>query len=153
MKTIGLDSWSRFLADAQDRARDPDTVAAVEKSRRPPDPAKDAIRPSTHRDRDRHWCRGYRGGGAARLRAAGGALLRQVLPKAGSRTGNAAEEPGAGAATAERPTGTTGSGGSKSETGATNSPPRTERTPISRQKQDGHIHTAIFAGLRRAGIA
>jgi hypothetical protein len=33
MKAIGLDRWPRFLADAQDRARDPATVAAVEKSR------------------------------------------------------------------------------------------------------------------------
>jgi hypothetical protein len=42
------------------------------------------------------------GGGAAILRAAGGALLRQLLPRAGSRTGSAAEEPSAGAADAEK---------------------------------------------------
>jgi hypothetical protein len=29
MKAVGLDSWPRFVADAQARARDPATVAAI----------------------------------------------------------------------------------------------------------------------------
>ena len=33
MQGIGIDRWQRFLADAQERASDPATVAAVEKSR------------------------------------------------------------------------------------------------------------------------
>jgi hypothetical protein len=37
MKAVGLDRWARFIADAQSRARDPATVAAIEKSLRPPD--------------------------------------------------------------------------------------------------------------------
>ena len=103
MKAIGLDSWPSFLADAQDRARDPGTVAAVEKSRRPPDPAKDAIRPVYPIETAIGiGAAGIVGGGAAVIRAAGGALLRRVLPKAGSRTGNAAEEPATGAGNAEK---------------------------------------------------
>jgi hypothetical protein len=104
MKAVGLDSWPRFLADAQDRARDPETVAAVEKSRRPPDPAKDAIRPVYPIETAIGiGAAGVVGGGAAILRAAGGALLRQVLPKAGSRSGSVAEESAAGAENAEKP--------------------------------------------------
>jgi hypothetical protein len=45
MKAVGLDSWPRFVADAQARARDPATVAAIEKSLQPPDLKKDAITP------------------------------------------------------------------------------------------------------------
>ena len=45
MQTIGLDRWPRFLADAQERARDPATVAAIQKSQSPPGLRKDAIRP------------------------------------------------------------------------------------------------------------
>jgi hypothetical protein len=41
MQTVGLDRWQRFLSDAQDRARDPATVAAVETSR--PPPSSDAV--------------------------------------------------------------------------------------------------------------
>jgi hypothetical protein len=37
MQAVGLYQWPRFVADAQTRARDPATVAAVENSRRPPD--------------------------------------------------------------------------------------------------------------------
>jgi hypothetical protein len=45
MKAVGLDSWPSFVADAQARARDPATVAAIEKSLQPPDLKKDAITP------------------------------------------------------------------------------------------------------------
>jgi hypothetical protein len=45
MKRVGLDRWPRFVADAQTRARDPATEAAIEKSLKPIDPQRDAIRP------------------------------------------------------------------------------------------------------------
>jgi hypothetical protein len=104
MKAVGLDSWTRFLADAQDRARDAETVAAVEKSRRPPDPAKDAIRPVYPLETAIGiGAAGVVGGGAAIVRAAGGALLRQVLPTGGSRTRSVVEESADEAANAEKP--------------------------------------------------
>jgi hypothetical protein len=104
MKTIGLDSWSRFLADAQDRARDPETVAAIKRSQQPPDPGRDAIRPVYPVETAIGFAAAIMtGGSSAGARVAGGALLRQILPKAGSRTGNAAEESAAGAANAEEP--------------------------------------------------
>ena len=103
MKTIGLDSWPRFLADAQDRARDPETVAAVEKSRRPPDPAKDAIRPVYPVETLLGiGAAGIVGGGAAVVRAVGASLLRQVLPKGSSRAGSFAEEATGEAVNAEK---------------------------------------------------
>ncbi len=46
IRLIGLDRWPRFLADAAERAHDPATIAAIEKSRQPPDLARDAIKPS-----------------------------------------------------------------------------------------------------------
>jgi len=45
MIAVDLDRWPRFVADAQARAAAPATVAAIEKSRLPPDLGKDAIRP------------------------------------------------------------------------------------------------------------
>ncbi len=45
IQTIGIDYWPRFVADASARAGDPATQAVIEKSRQPPDPTRDAIRP------------------------------------------------------------------------------------------------------------
>ncbi len=42
---VGLDRWSRFLTDAESRAGDLETKAAVENSRPPPEPAEDAVSP------------------------------------------------------------------------------------------------------------
>jgi len=79
MQAIGLDRWPQFLADAQERARDPATVAAVDKSRQPPDPGKDAIRPVYPLETAIRI--GVAGSAAAVARAAGGAILRQLLPR------------------------------------------------------------------------
>jgi hypothetical protein len=45
MTAVGLDGWPRFVADAQARAREKATLAAIQKSLQPPDIRKDAIRP------------------------------------------------------------------------------------------------------------
>lgn len=45
IQQVGLDRWARFLDDAERRADNPATAAAVEKSRQPTTPGKDAIRP------------------------------------------------------------------------------------------------------------
>jgi hypothetical protein len=105
MQAIGLDRWPRFLADAQDRARDPETIAAVEKSRQLRDPGRDAIRPVYPVGTLLGiGAAGIVGGVAAAARVAGGAILRQVLPKASSRTGgSAAEESADEAVNAEKP--------------------------------------------------
>ena len=82
MQAIGLDRWPRFLADAQERAHDPATVAAIEKSGQPPDLGKDAIRPVYPVEILLGiGAAGVAGGVAAVARAAGGAILQQVLPE------------------------------------------------------------------------
>jgi hypothetical protein len=86
MQTVGLDRWPRFLADAQERARAPATVAAIEKSRQRPDPGKDAIRPVYPVETlFGIGAAGIAGGAAAAARAAvpaiGGAILKQALPE------------------------------------------------------------------------
>jgi hypothetical protein len=45
MTAVGLDGWPRFVADAQARAHEKATLAAIQKSLQPPDIRKDAIRP------------------------------------------------------------------------------------------------------------
>ena len=92
MKAIGLDRWPQFLADAQERARDPATVAAVEKSRQAPDIGKigrDAIRSVPFSPVEVVSGVGTAilagKGAAAAARAAGAAILRRVLPKSQSR--------------------------------------------------------------------
>lgn len=78
---VGLDRWFGFLADARQRADDPATVAAAEESNRTPDPAKDAIRPVYPVETLLGvGTAGLAGGVAAAARAAGGAILRQILP-------------------------------------------------------------------------
>ena len=42
----GLDRWSAFVADAEQRARDSATTVAIEKSEQPPNPRKDTITPT-----------------------------------------------------------------------------------------------------------
>lgn len=48
MQTVGLGRWRWFLEDAQARANEPSTVAALEKSQKRTDPHNDAIRPVDH---------------------------------------------------------------------------------------------------------
>ena len=41
VQAVGLNRWSRFMADAHDRARDPATIAAIETAHQPPAIPKD----------------------------------------------------------------------------------------------------------------
>ena len=78
---VGLDRWSAFVADASQRVSDPATIAAIEKSEQPPDPRKDAITPVYPLERLAVIAAtAMTGGVAAGLRAAGGAILRQMKP-------------------------------------------------------------------------
>jgi hypothetical protein len=78
---IGLDRWRSFLADAQQRADDPAAVTALEMSQTPPDVAKDAIRPAYPVETAMGIAAtAITGGTAAAVRAAGGAVLRQIMP-------------------------------------------------------------------------
>lgn len=80
IKIVGIDRWLRFVADASERARDPATQAAIETSRQPPDPARDAIRPVYPIEIAIGVATvGIAGGAAAAARAVGSAILRQVL--------------------------------------------------------------------------
>lgn len=82
IQTVGLDRWRRFLADAQDRSRDAATIAAVEDSRMPSDTSKDAIRPVYPLETAIGIvAAGIAGGAVAGVRAAGGAILRQIAPE------------------------------------------------------------------------
>ena len=101
IKAVGVDQWPRFVADAAERARDPATQAAIERSRQPPAPARDAIRPVYPVE----TAIGVIGAGVvsgvgAAARAVGGAILKQVAP--GSRP-VAGGTPGGGTAVAEKP--------------------------------------------------
>ena len=81
MQTVGLDRWQRFLSDAQDRARDPATVTAIEKSRLSADPSKDAIKAVYPIEAGAEIiAAAITGGALPALRAAGGAFFRQILP-------------------------------------------------------------------------
>ncbi len=118
IQAVGINQWPRFVADAAERARDPATQAAIEKSRQPPDPALDAIRPVYPVETAIGVAAaGIAGGAAAAARAVGGAILKQVLP--------------------EKPTGTPAT--DRTKPSATTSSTVVEAPPISRQKQDGHV--------------
>jgi hypothetical protein len=81
IQAVGLDRWPRFLADAQDRARKPSTVAALERSKQPPDPSRDAIRPVYPVETMLGIAAtGIAGGSMATVRAMGVAILKQMLP-------------------------------------------------------------------------
>jgi len=104
MEAVGIQQWPRFVADAQERARDPATQAAIEQSRRPPAPGRDAIRPVYPLETLAGiGAAGLIGGAGAALRSAGGAALRHILteksqPPMGRSVPNVAE-----GATAEKP--------------------------------------------------
>lgn len=87
MQSVGIEQWPRFVADAAERARDPATQAAIEKSRQPPGPGRDAIRPVYPLETLLPGLGAKRAIGVAR--ATGEALLRQFLPESRSPTGNA----------------------------------------------------------------
>jgi hypothetical protein len=81
VQAIGLTRWSRFLAEAQARAGDPATVAAVDKSREPPTLVRDAIRPVYPVETALGiGAAALIGGTASGVRTAGAAVLRQIGP-------------------------------------------------------------------------
>lgn len=83
-QAVGLDQWQRFLVDAKERANDPATVAAVDKSRKRTDIASkdDSITPVYPIETLAGIAAaGIVAGAGAAARVAGGALLRQAMPK------------------------------------------------------------------------
>ncbi len=87
MEGVGIDRWPGFVADAQQRARDPATQGAIDKSRQPPAPGRDAIRPVYPLETMLPGLGAKRLADAARL--LGGAVLRQALPERRPSVGNA----------------------------------------------------------------
>lgn len=82
IKGVSVDGWPRFLANASERARDPATQAAIEGSRQPPNFAPDAIRPVYPVETAIGIAvAGIAGGLGVAARAAGGAVLKHVLPE------------------------------------------------------------------------
>ena len=91
MQIVGLDRWPRVMADAEARARDPETVAAIENSRQPPDVSKDAIRPVYPVETLLGIAAiGLESGAVAGLRASGGAILKPFLPESSLPIGDGA---------------------------------------------------------------
>lgn len=88
MQRVGLERWSRFLADAQIRAHDPATEAAIKASIKAPD----AIAPVY----PENYLLGVRGA-AGLLRAGVGGLARQLMPESrplGRSPANGVDRPG-----------------------------------------------------------
>ena len=107
MQGVGIDGWPRFVADATERARDPATQAAIEKSRRPPDPARDAIRPVYPLETAIGVAAaGLAGRATAAARALLGAALKQVLPNGRSPTSSPAPNASERNAAVEKPANT-----------------------------------------------
>ena len=101
-RTIGLDRWPGFLADAQARARDPDTVAAIAKSETPRDAAADAIRPVY--PVETMLSIAVAGGGVAgAVRALVGVFLKHGPSKSIPPAGGTSEDLASGAGSAEKP--------------------------------------------------
>ncbi len=96
MGVVGVQQWPRFVADAQERTRDPATQTAIEKSRQPPAPGRDATRPVYPIETALGIATA--GGAAGALRAASGAFLRHILPEsrpsAGDTSASAAKSEG-----------------------------------------------------------
>jgi hypothetical protein len=88
MEAVRIDRWPHFVADAQERARDPATQAVIEKSRQPPDPGCDAIRP-VYPIETLLGVGAAAKGVAAAARALAGAGLKQAVPESQPLAGNA----------------------------------------------------------------
>lgn len=125
MQAVGIPRWPGFVADAQARAQDPATQAAIERSRQPPDPARDAIRPVYPLETLLPGLGAKRLADAARL--LGGALLRQVVPESRPSVGNAA-------ANAVKPESTAGNAVKRAEP-----LPTGQRVRLDGGQQDKHI--------------
>lgn len=116
IKAIGISQWPRFVANAAERARHPATVAAVEKSRQPPDLRRDAITPVYPIETIAGVvAAGVVGGLAAVVRAIGGAVLKEVLPEAGLTSDGLPTIVAGRNATSEKPEATVFSGGGETE--------------------------------------
>ena len=90
MEAVGIDRWPHFVADAQERARDPATQGAIEKSRQPPAPGRDAIRPVYPVETLLGVGAAAARGAAAAARALAGAGLKQAVPESRPSGGNTA---------------------------------------------------------------
>ncbi len=140
MQTVGLDRWPRFLADAQERARDPATIAAVEKSRQPPDPRRDAIYPSYLPETlIGIGAAGFAGGLAAAARAAGAAIAKRALTDSASPTDNTVANAAPQKLASKQATNKPELAGSKTRPETSDPLLASEKPPISRQKQDSHV--------------
>ncbi|MDR3472203.1 MAG: hypothetical protein P4M09_10995 [Devosia sp.] len=126
MRAIGIDRWQSFVADAAERAKDPATLAVVADNRQsqardgnPADAMAYAKSPSLSELMKRDdsirpvypvetalgiAATGVAAGGVAAVRAAAGAVLRQVAPKIGPPGGATAGDSTAGATSTEEPT-------------------------------------------------
>ena len=137
MEAVGIDRWPQFVADAQERARDPATQAAIEQSRQPPGPGRDAIRPVYPLETLLPGLGAKRAIDTARV--FGGAMPRQTLPESRPSTGNAAPSATGRNATADKPREGAQSPLGERKPASTNPSSAGETPPISRQKQAGHV--------------
>jgi hypothetical protein len=128
MEAVGIDRWPHFVAGAQERARDPATQAAIETSRQPPAPGRDAIRPVYPVETLLGLGAAAAKGVAAAARALAGAGLKQVLPES--------RPPPAGntAVNAGKPESTAGNAGKQAESMPSGQPVR-----LHDGQQDKHI--------------
>jgi putative RNase toxin 50 of polymorphic toxin system len=116
MQAIGLDRWPRFLADAQDRARAPATIAAIAKSVQPQESREIGIRPVYPVETLMGiGAAGIVGGIAGAARAVGGAVLRQILPVNRPAAGNISESATQRSAATETPANTSETAGKQAE--------------------------------------
>ncbi len=99
MTAVGLDGWPRFVADAQARAHEKATLAAIQKSLQPPDVRKDAIKPVYPVETALAAGAAAVTGGVSGLvgaaaRAIGGAITGQILAdRPASATGEPSSQP------------------------------------------------------------
>jgi len=85
---VGIQQWPRFVADAQERARGPATQGTIEKSRRPPEPGRDAILPVDPFETLLPGLGAKRAIDLAHI--VSGAMLRRAFPESQPTAGNAA---------------------------------------------------------------
>ena len=149
MEAVGIDRWPHFVADAQERARDPATQAAIEQSRQPPAPGRDAIQPVYPLETLLPGLGAKRLADAARI--LGGAILRQALPERRPRVGGAAKPENVVGETAAR----TGSAARVEKT-STATEAETQAIPLSRSRfghtfeKHGQDATAFLTNRARA---
>jgi hypothetical protein len=95
---VGLDGWPRFVADAQARAHEKATLAAIQKSLQPPDVRKDAIKPVYPVETALVAGAAAVTGGVSGLvgaaaRAIGGMVVNKILPDTAAPSDEAPERP------------------------------------------------------------